>query len=120
LIAILNIFSWAIGLAISSLIMKYGSRIQVLAWSVVWIIQPFSCVFYPLSSLPLWAQNIAAFFPTTYVFEAMRALMQGFQVQWSSLFIAFILSSILFIIACWLFYYSIQSAKKTGILAKNE
>ncbi|HSB81753.1 MAG TPA: ABC transporter permease [Candidatus Methylomirabilis sp.] len=37
----------------------------------------FCGVFYPLSSLPAWAQALARFLPLTYAVQAARALMQG-------------------------------------------
>jgi ABC-type transport system involved in cytochrome c biogenesis ATPase subunit len=37
----------------------------------------FCGVFFPLSSLPRWAQGLARFLPLTYAVEAARALMQG-------------------------------------------
>jgi ABC-2 type transport system permease protein len=116
----LSIFAWALGLFISSLIMRYGSRIQVLAWSVVWIIQPFSCVFYPLSSLPSWAQNIAVLMPTTYVFEAMRASLNNSPVDMLGLFVAIVISIIFFVLASFFFYRSVLKARSSGLLAKNE
>ena len=70
-IVLLIMLGWGIGLMISSLIFRFGSKIQVLAWSVIWVVQPFSCVFYPLSALPPWAEKIAIVLPTTHIFEAM-------------------------------------------------
>lgn len=37
----------------------------------------FCGVFYPLSSLPAWAQGLARFLPLTYAVQAARVLMQG-------------------------------------------
>jgi len=37
----------------------------------------FCGVFFPLSSLPAWAQELARFLPLTYAVQAARALMQG-------------------------------------------
>src|SRR3989338_5336970 len=42
-ILILCLVGWAMGMLVVSLILCYGQRIQVIAWSSVWIIQPFSC-----------------------------------------------------------------------------
>ncbi|MFT4297686.1 MAG: ABC transporter permease, partial [Candidatus Woesearchaeota archaeon] len=116
----LLIFAWAIGLFISAFIMRWGSRVQVLAWSVVWLVQPFSCVFYPLSALPQWAQPIARMLPTTHVFEGMRAVMQGNSISLMQ-FLNPIIISIVFFIACYFFLYSsFKQAKSKGLLAKNE
>ncbi|MBI4004442.1 MAG: ABC transporter permease, partial [Candidatus Omnitrophica bacterium] len=37
----------------------------------------FSCVFYPLESLPHWAQGIASVLPSTYAFEGLRRALQA-------------------------------------------
>ncbi len=37
----------------------------------------FCGVFFPLESLPRWAQDLARFLPLTYAVEATRALMRG-------------------------------------------
>ena len=39
------------------------------------IFAPFSAVFYPITALPQWAQNISWCLPTTYIFEGMRILL---------------------------------------------
>jgi len=108
------------GLFVTSLIMRYGQRIQVLAWSTVWIIQPFSCVFYPLSVLPNWAAKIAVLMPTTYAFEAMRNSLLGDQVNYSSLYYALIASLILLAIMAVFMNYSFRHARKTGLLARGD
>ncbi|MFT4304158.1 MAG: ABC transporter permease [Candidatus Woesearchaeota archaeon] len=117
---VLLIFAWAIGLFISAFIMRWGSRIQVLAWSIVWLIQPFSCVFYPLSALPNWAQPIAQALPSTHVFEGMRAIMSGNSITSTEIISAVVISMIFFILCALFFYTSFWEAKKKGLLAKNE
>ena len=39
------------------------------------LLAPFSCIYYPLETLPVWMQWIAQYLSTTYVFEGMRALI---------------------------------------------
>lgn len=75
--AILNliIVGWWIGFIVDGLILKYGYRVESLAWSFVFIIYPFSAVMYPVSSLPDWAQAVASVLPTSYIFENMRLIL---------------------------------------------
>jgi len=113
-------FGWIMGLLVTSFIMRFGQRIQVLAWSVVWVIQPFSCVFYPLSALPAWAAKVAVLMPTTHVFEAMRAAFAGNPVNYTSLWHSLIISVVLFIIMAVFLESSIKKARKTGLLAKGD
>ena len=57
--------------------MRYGHTVEVFIWAVTVLLQPFSCVFYPLSALPVWAQWVARGFPSMYLFEQMRAIISG-------------------------------------------
>lgn len=72
-VLLLTLFGWAIGLLVAAFIFRYGQRIQVLAWSVTFLISPFACIFYPISALPSWAAKIAIALPPAHVFEALRA-----------------------------------------------
>ncbi len=119
-ISILMIFGWGVGLLVSSLIFLFGTRIQVLAWSTIWIVQPFSCVFYPLSALPPWAAKIASLLPTTYVFEGLRASLQGQPLNYSNLIYAILVTLIFVTVNSFILRYSIQVAKRKGSFAKPE
>ncbi len=120
LISILLIFGWGVGMFVSSLVFWFGTRVQVLAWSTIWIIQPFSCVFYPLSALPEWAALVAKILPTTHVFEALRASLAGLPISYGSLAYAFVASLILVGITGTLLVHAMNTAKKVGTFAKPE
>src|SRR5262245_6844571 len=67
--------SWAIGIFVSGLVMRNGLGAENMAWSIMFIFLPLTCVYYPVSVLPAWLQHIAWALPPTYVFEGMRALL---------------------------------------------
>ncbi len=119
-IAILLLFAWGIGIMISSLIVMYGTRIQVLAWSVVWIIQPFSCVFYPLDALPPWAAGIARILPTTYVFEGLRSTLKGGTPAMGSILYSLVFTLVFLVVMSFFFSFAVHKAKKDGSFAKPE
>jgi len=74
----LVIMSWAVGLVVAGLVLRNGLGAESLAWSVMMLLLPVSCVYYPVSILPMWLQPVAWSLPPTYVFEGMRAvLLQG-------------------------------------------
>jgi ABC-2 type transport system permease protein len=73
----LLVFGWSIGIMTSGLLLRYGYAAEAMIWGIPFLIQPFSCVFYPLSTLPGWAQPIARALPSTYTFEALRAVLRG-------------------------------------------
>jgi ABC-2 type transport system permease protein len=115
----LLIIGWALGVFITGIIFKFGERIQVLAWSVVWGLQPFSCVFYPLSSLPSWAQKIAYYNPITHVFENLRAVVFGNPINWYGVLYSFVGGIVLLILALVFLGFSIEKARKNGLLVRG-
>src|SRR6185437_13020500 len=67
--------SWSVGIVVSGVVMRNGMGAETLAWTMMFLIMPVICVYYPVSVLPHWAQAIAWALPPTYVFEGMRALL---------------------------------------------
>jgi|ETNmetMinimDraft_11_1059920.scaffolds.fasta_scaffold28406_2 ABC-2 type transport system permease protein len=119
-ISILSLFGWVMGLFVTSLVLRFGQRIQVLAWSSVWVVQPFSCVFYPLSALPQWAHPIAKVLPTTHVFEALRAVLSNNPVNIPSLYYAIVLTIIFLGLASLLIKKAFGHAKSSGLIARGD
>lgn len=111
-------FAWIIGFMVNGLILRFGYMIQELAWGIALLIQPFSCVFYPLSSLPVWAQKVARFFPSTYVFEEMRRILATGRANWENLFISFILNLVYMFLVLRFFKVMYESAREHGRLVK--
>ena len=71
----LMLTSWAIGIFVSGLILRNGMGAENLAWSIMFLFMPLTCVYYPVTTLPVWLQPVAWVLPPTYVFEGMRALL---------------------------------------------
>src|SRR6266702_3548894 len=72
---VLTVMGWALGLAICGGILRHGMGAESLAWTVIFALAPLSCVYYPVTTLPIWLQPVAWALPSTYVFEGMRAVM---------------------------------------------
>ncbi len=117
---VLLLFGWVIGIVIAALIFRYGLRIQVLAWSVGFLIQPFSCVFYPLESMPRWVQVIAVTLPTTHVFEGLRHAIATGELAVAPLLTALGLTILLLIASLLYFHYALLQAKRLGLLTRFE
>ncbi len=83
--AILQMFSWSIGLAMSGMIMRVGQSAESFAWAAVFILMPVSGVYYPVTVLPHWLQVISWGLPPAYVFEGMRAILAEKTVHWDML-----------------------------------
>jgi len=71
----LIIVGWSIGFLVSSLVLRYGHAFEELAWAIIFILLPFSCVYYPLDSLPSIMQKISIIFPPAHIFESMREIL---------------------------------------------
>ena len=60
--------SWAIGILVSGLILRNGMGAESLAWSLIFLLMPLTCIYYPVSVLPVPLQAVAWMLPPTYVF----------------------------------------------------
>jgi ABC-2 type transport system permease protein len=89
---LLLLCGWWVGFLISGVIMRYGSKVQTLAWSMPWIFAPFSAIYYPVSVLPSWSQWVSKLLPTSYVFEGMREVMRTGSFDMSKFTIALLLN----------------------------
>src|SRR5690349_5477701 len=67
--------SWAVGIVVSGVLLRNGMGAESLAWTMMFLIMPVICVYYPVNVLPHWLRGIAWALPPTYVFEGMRALI---------------------------------------------
>ena len=97
---LLILFGNVIGMFTLGIILRFGTRLQSLAWGLIYIIQPIVGVFYPVSILPSWLQTIARMLPPTYVFESARNAVATGEPLWTSLWIAGVLNIfVLFVIS---------------------
>src|SRR3974390_2316522 len=71
----LMLTGWAVGVFVSGLVLRNGLGAENLAWSIMFLFMPLTCVYYPVTTLPAWLQPVAWALPPTYVFEGMRALL---------------------------------------------
>lgn len=71
----LIVMSWAIGLLVAGIVMRYGLGAESIAWVAIFALQPLSGVYYPIAVLPHWLQPVAWALPSSHVFEGMRELL---------------------------------------------
>ena len=114
--AILQMFSWSVGLAMSGMIMRVGQSAESFAWAAVFILMPVSGVYYPVTVLPHWLQVISWGLPPAYVFEGMRAILAEKTVHWDMLGIAFALSVAYLIIGFQVFQWFFRLSRRAGTL----
>ncbi len=118
LFANLLVFGWAIGMATTGLILRYGHQAEALAWAIPFLIQPLAAVFYPISVLPPWLQPLAQAIPASHAFEGMRAVLAGNSLPLNDLLIASGLNLVYLVAAGWLFHHLFERARELGLLAK--
>jgi len=120
LIANLLIMGWAVGMLVNALIIRFGRGLVAFSWAISFIIQPFACVFYPLSALPEWARSVAALIPATWVFEGMREVLSGKELSLGLLALAFGLNLLYLAAARMIFGKVMRTARERGLLTKLE
>ncbi|OGK15087.1 hypothetical protein A2774_01395 [Candidatus Roizmanbacteria bacterium RIFCSPHIGHO2_01_FULL_39_12c] len=85
---------WCVGFFVAGIILRFGSKLQTLAWSFVWVLGPFSAIYYPVSLLPEWAQIVSSALPTSYIFEGLREVIYSGRLDYSKLMMSFALNSV--------------------------
>jgi ABC-2 type transport system permease protein len=106
---------WAVGLIVSALIIYFGIKIQTFAWGGVFLLAPFSGIYYPISTLPIWAQKVASFLPTSYVFEGMREVIFKGSLSAIDLIKSFMLNGVFLVIGVLFFNFMFTKSKEKGL-----
>src|SRR5260370_35244520 len=73
--AILQMFSWSIGLAMAGMIIRVGQSAASFAWAAVFILMPVGGVYHPVSVLPHWVQVLSLRPPPASRVEGMQAIV---------------------------------------------
>lgn len=116
----LLIFSWATGLMVLSLIFRFSTQVQSLSWALIFLVQPFGAVFYPVTVLPDSIRWIAYGFPVTYVFETIRGQITTGVTDWRALIVATLLNALWMAIGWIIFERTYASSKRNGSFARLE
>jgi ABC-2 type transport system permease protein len=115
-VANLMVMGWWVALGVVSLILRHGAGAESLAWSVLFGLTPFSAVFYPVATLPVWLQPVSLALPSSHVFEGMRAVMQSGTIRWDHLAAAAGLNVVWMAAAIVVFAQQFTVARKRGAL----
>jgi ABC-2 type transport system permease protein len=109
-------FGWAIGLAVSAMILRYGLGAEELAWAAIFLIAPVSGVYYPIAVLPPLLQAVSYALPPAHVFEGMRAVLLEKTFHVDMLVSALVLDVVYLALGIALFAAAVHSARKRGTL----
>jgi ABC-2 type transport system permease protein len=112
----LLMFGWAIGLAVSAMILRWGLGAEELAWAAIFLFAPVSGVYYPIAVLPSIMQWIAWGLPSAYVFEGMRGVLLHGEFDWTMWWTGFALNLVYIALGCALFAWAVAVARRRGLL----
>jgi ABC-2 type transport system permease protein len=115
----LMLTSWAVGIFVSGLVLRNGLGAENLAWSIMFLLMPLTCVYYPVTTLPDWLQPVAWALPPTYVFEGMRALLIDQTFRGDLMLDALALNAVFFAAGMVAFLKLLQSARRHGALMQT-
>jgi len=115
---VLFLFGIALGIFSSALVLRFGPASEWIVWPVPAFLSPFAAVFYPVSTLPTWMQQVSYLLPPSYVFEGMRAIVSGGAYQGIPLLLSTCLAVLYILLASWFFTRIHRHAVRTGLLAR--
>jgi ABC-2 type transport system permease protein len=110
---------WAVGIFVSGLVLRNGLGAETFAWSIMFLLLPLACVYYPVAALPGWLQTVAWLLPPTYVFEGMRALLIDHTFRSDLMIQSLALNALLFSFGVLAFLALLASARRNGTLMQT-
>lgn len=112
---LLLMFGWCLGFLAASIIIYWGHQVEMIAWMIAFIFAPFSAVFYPVSTLPVWSQKISWSLPTTYIFEGMRQILRGGSFPFEYLAYCIVLTIVYLACSIFCFKWMFEKSRKKGL-----
>ena len=103
----------------SGLLLRNGLGAESLAWGIMFLFLPLTCVYYPVTVLPGWLQAVAWSLPPTYVFEGMRALLIDHVFRGDLMLQSLAINAVLFSVAIAAFLWLLRSARREGTLLQG-
>ncbi|HYN97424.1 MAG TPA: ABC transporter permease [Pilimelia sp.] len=82
---LLLLTGWSFALVVVGLVLRFGSGTEALTWGMLSLILPLSGALYPIDVLPGFIQPVSRLLPTTYTFDAARAVAAGGPTPWGAL-----------------------------------
>jgi ABC-2 type transport system permease protein len=111
--------SWSVGILVSGVLLRNGMGAESLAWTLMFVLMPLTCVYYPVATLPSWLQVVSWSLPPTYVFEGMRALVINHEFRVDLMLQACALNAVYFSAAVIAFLALLKSARRQGSLLQS-
>lgn len=108
----------ALGIFGAGMVLRFGPASEWLVWPIPAFVSPFAAVFYPVSALPGWMQEVSHLLPPSYVFEGMRAIVQGRPFPGAELLWSALLAILYILLASWFLTRVHRNIVRSGLLAR--
>ncbi len=105
---------WWYGMLVISLLLRFGMAAEWMAWMSTWLIVPLLAPYYPVAILPHWMQPISWSLPATYVFESMKLLLAGGDMEGGYLLAALALNVFYTVVAAFVLHRTYQGTRRRG------
>lgn len=115
----LLIFGWSLGIIATAFILRFGYRMDFITWTLAFIIQPISCVFYPRSVLPSLFRLFSWLSPISYTFEGIREMILKEDLTSSNFYLSIFLNILYFVLSYLFFILMLKWAKRKGSLIRK-
>ena len=112
----LYLFGITLGIFVSAGLLRFGPSFENIAWSTMFLLAPFGCIYYPIEILPEIFQSIAFALPLVYIFEETRNILVNGMVNYENILTAIYLNGFYLILSIFVFYYSFDKAREKGTL----
>ena len=109
----------AVGLAVSAIVLRCGIGAENLAWFAIFMVAPFSGIYYPIDTLPGWLQPVAWAMPSSYVFEGMRAVLFRNEFPVDLFVWSVALNGVYLVLGSGFFLYMFRIARIRGLLLQQ-
>lgn len=106
--------TWAI--IIAALLFLTGRELNFISWSLFQLFIMLSFPLFPTELLPKFFHFLAKIMPLTEIFSAVRALAQGNSF---SLYNAWIITAVYFLLAIFFYQFAVNYSRKSGKMVKS-
>ena len=118
IILVLMLAGWVIALFVISIVLRFGSGAEAMAWGVLFLFMPLSGVFYPVDDLPAALQPVSLLLPTTHAFSAGRAVLDGRGTPWGELGLAAATTVLCLAAVVWLLSRMLATFRRRGYVTR--
>ena len=112
----LHLFGIALGVLVSSGLIRFGPAFENIAWATLFLLAPLGCIYYPIEILPNWLQIIAKSLPLVHIFEEVRNILINQTYNLVNIFKATIITLLYYSASVFIFYIAFEQSRKKGTL----